>query len=95
MAAEDSKGFKRKLAWNEEDLTGSRCFELGPDEGEEPDVVRAARVIETAQEAGVTWGLPLSACREVSGHAGCRVWNVSWARHVSVVADGARGSLRV
>jgi len=30
-------------------------FELGPEEGEEPDVDRATRVIETAVEAGVTW----------------------------------------
>jgi aryl-alcohol dehydrogenase-like predicted oxidoreductase len=30
-------------------------FELGPSEGEEPDVDRATRVIETALESGVNW----------------------------------------
>ena len=30
-------------------------FELGPDEGEEPDVDRAVRVIETALAQGVNW----------------------------------------
>ena len=30
-------------------------FELDPDEGEEPDVNRAVRVIETALAQGVNW----------------------------------------
>ena len=30
-------------------------FELGPDEGEEPDVDRAIRVIESSIAAGITW----------------------------------------
>ena len=30
-------------------------FELGPSEGEKPDVDRATRVIETALESGVNW----------------------------------------
>jgi aryl-alcohol dehydrogenase-like predicted oxidoreductase len=30
-------------------------FELGPDDGKDPDVDRAVRVIETALVAGVNW----------------------------------------
>src|SRR5690242_12626327 len=30
-------------------------FELGPEEGEQPDLPRAKRVIAAAQDAGITW----------------------------------------